>query len=116
MGTEVFLNWLENGEEKWIHIFKLSFYPYELEDYEIPDGDYSEKLDSKYLQIYLEWLKKLSFLIKFAPEIYMKYNNTSNTIEEIKRCLEDDLLSLQGAINKVKTFESKKIKLYISVG
>lgn len=119
MGFSVHLIWKaidSDPEEIWTYLFKLSFYPYDLQDYDIPDGSLPEDLDTKYLQDYLEWLNKLEFLAKFAPEQYMKYNDTSNDLETVKKCIQEDIVSIQGAINKVKILDLKNIKSWLSVG
>ena len=116
MGIEIHLCWKENGAEKWLYAFKLSSYPYMLQDYTIPDNSLPYELDSKYLVDYIEWLKKLQFFIKFAPEIYMKFNVTSNNLDGLKEGLLDDIINVQEAINKSKLLNLKKIKNWISVG
>lgn len=116
MGVDVILNWEENGEEEWYYIFKLSCYPFELQDYEIHDKNCPEELDPIYLNKYLEWLQKLFFFIKHAPDLYMKYNNTSNSLNELKEGLIQDIESILDAIKKSESLTLRNIKNWISVG
>lgn len=119
MGTDIIFCYVIDGKTQYHTCFKLSAYPSQLwySQSEIPDGNGPNDFDPRYLFAYLEWLKKIEFLVDKVPEFYLNLNeNRGMNLEDLRLEINEDIVKTKEAINKFHLLKLQGIKSRISVG